>query len=342
MIDPQPHVVALFTPPHEAGGIASFFYGVTQSFFLALPVSPPLLLCLRTALVQGFRPSFWCSIAAATAQTLFFGLIFSGSYGLMQVWYDAEPFLYIFGCILTFQLICSMFQETNKIPESLLIPSVFALMLCNPPQLFQVSRLTTTMEGGNAGYLVGIWIGMIFFSTLFCFILAPIFRTRKYSVNKVITILTASLIIATTSNYTWRVFLQYPADVMSDAAGANGIQRNFQSLDTNTRDRETNIQTRHREPVEQFLETYTFNEQPDIAEMQQMRTVLRYKTHFFNRFLAFWNEKRLAFRTPNSRVRTPEQVERLREVSLASSQRTSQQNSGKGKPTLSYVREHST
>lgn len=348
MIEPQTIESSLLSSVtvSYASPFSSFAYGIFQSFFLALPFSPPLLLCLRTACVQGFKTSLLCYAAVTISQTLFLSCVFGGAYSILQIWYDFEPFLSLVGCIITFQLVCSIFQETNKLPPFILVTSSFALMLCNPPQMFQVTRLTTNMDGSHGSFLIGLSIGMFFFSSLFGLLLAPLLRSRKHIANKAIVFLMTSLIIATVSHYTWRVFLQYPADLVSDVTGTHAVQRTFQPFDTNTRDRETNIQTRHREPVEQFLETYTFNEQPDIAEMQQMRTLLRYKTHFFNRFLSFWNEKRLAFRTPSERLRTPEQVERLREVSRVvherQQQRTSPQNTGKGKTTLSYVREHST
>ena len=223
----------LFTIGHEAS-FPSFFLGIANSFFLALPCSPPLLFCLRTLVCQGIRAGLTCYAAASLGQTVFFGCIFGGAYSIVQLWYDSEPFLYIGGCIVTFQWLCSMFQETKKIPEAILIPGIFALMLCNPPQLFQVTRLTTSLEGGNVWYLVGIFFGMFSFSSLFGITLATLFQTKKYRMNSCIIFCTASLLIASTSQYTWRVFLQYPLDMASHLSTSVGLpigpsfQRTFQ------------------------------------------------------------------------------------------------------------------
>jgi hypothetical protein len=295
----------------------------------------------------------------ALGQIFFLLLVFSGAYEWIQLWYDVEPFFYGVGCILTFQLIRSMFQETKRIPPAFLYTSCFVLPFFNPAQVFQTTRFVTSFECASIEsnvwpYIIGFFISTLFFSTFFGLLLSTLLQKYIQRANKAIVFIIASFVITATSQYTWRVFLQYPVDSL----GGNSMQRTFQQFDTNTRQRDKNLAVRRHVPIERFLETRALSDRPGLTPAQQEEAALRYKTHFLNRLFSFWDEKRIRFRTQTNQYRTPEQIDRLQQISeriqsrtrilsplnggASQSQPEMRANKQKGKAQYSYVRTQTT
>jgi hypothetical protein len=81
-----------------------------HAFLFSLPINAPNILCFTNLLSEGIRRGVLSYFTLAFSQTIFIGMILYGSYNIVQVWYDIEPFLFLFGSILTFQIICASFK----------------------------------------------------------------------------------------------------------------------------------------------------------------------------------------------------------------------------------------
>ena len=57
----------------------TFFAGVTQAFYFAIPVSVPLLICLRRLLVEGIPAGIASYLGNSVGQTFFLFMILGGS-----------------------------------------------------------------------------------------------------------------------------------------------------------------------------------------------------------------------------------------------------------------------
>jgi hypothetical protein len=94
----------------------TFFLGFTYSFAMALPFSPPLLICLRRMVIQGIRIGLSAYLGTAIGYTFFFSLLFFGARDFIQFWYDWEPVFYVIGIALSCKI---LFAFYNEAPASL-------------------------------------------------------------------------------------------------------------------------------------------------------------------------------------------------------------------------------
>ena len=77
--------------------IDTLFLGCTHAITLAIPFSPPLLICLRRLLVQGALAGFVSYLGTTVGYLVFFTFLFFGARDLVQFWYDWEPIFYSLG-----------------------------------------------------------------------------------------------------------------------------------------------------------------------------------------------------------------------------------------------------
>nr|YP_002600961.1 hypothetical chloroplast RF1 [Pyramimonas parkeae]ACJ71141.1 hypothetical chloroplast RF1 [Pyramimonas parkeae] len=173
------------------------FLGLTYSFPIALPLSPPLLICLRRIVVQGIRFGFASYLGTAIGYTFFFTLLLFGLRDFIQIWYDWEPLFYSIGLILSIKLLIAFYNEapSDLVEQDMVknygiestksehIPFLkyvvvgfinFLLVLCNPisltaPSIFffdpEISKLNSP-----GIFLFSFFIGFICFSFFFGFI----------------------------------------------------------------------------------------------------------------------------------------------------------------------------
>jgi len=227
-------------------------------------------------------------------------------------------------------------------------------MLCNPVLAFNASRWIIALPTNTPLYILGISLGFFLCATLVG--LALLFlvqslgvlstipsRTFFRRINKVISLIITTLIISATTQYTWRLFLQYPLDV----SGISILQRQFLMFDTNIERRDQNLFVQRHMPVDRFRMRREFYKKP-LTESQAREVALRYESHILTRCTEFMTQQQLRWRTPISHQRTPEQILRLqkvKEILRSEIQNESSReltNRTKGKPKFAYVRELST
>jgi hypothetical protein len=185
----------------------TFFLGFTYSFAMALPFSPPLLICLRRMVIQGIRIGLSAYLGTAIGYTFFFSLLFFGARDFIQFWYDWEPVFYVIGIALSCKI---LFAFYNEAPASLVeydmldkygikskktspftlgkmisVSSLnFALVLCNPVSLISTSRFILNPNISKLDspilFLVSFFVGFLCFSSIFGFLF---YFLRNYLVS---------------------------------------------------------------------------------------------------------------------------------------------------------------
>ena len=112
----------------------TFVLGFTYSFAMALPFSPPLLICLRRMVIQGIRIGLASYLGTAVGYTVFFSLLLFGARDLVQFWYDWEPVFFIIGIVLSWKILVEFFNVSRG---RLSLKKIFCESNCswNPPKL---------------------------------------------------------------------------------------------------------------------------------------------------------------------------------------------------------------
>ena len=237
-----------------------FFIGLTHAFFSALPVSPPLFICLRRILVQGIPAGLTCYLATALGETCFLFFILFGFRDLIQFWYDWEPVLYFIGIALTCNILFEFSQDYRlqkiSIDQTQTLIQIFGihffLMFLNPAVAFNSTQFPLSVETtqswfpiANIAYLSGFFIGLFGFSCLFGFIflflknwfqvtsLKP-YGTFMRPLNRGLIILGLSLIFNVTGKYTWHLFIQYPAETFASSVGRLKLFSKESSIENNS------------------------------------------------------------------------------------------------------------
>ena len=150
---------------------------------------------------------------------------------------------------------------------------------------------------------------------------------------------------------------------------ATSFQREFPSFDSNIRHRDKNLPLERHIPVEKVNARRTLSGRPPLNEEQKSDAYLKYNSFFLNKIEQSIEDAKIRFRTPNVHVRTYEDMNQLQKMkerylkaqalesgySMATSQLGSSplqlevpylltkahplENTTKGKPKLSYIRE---
>ena len=178
-----------------------FLLGFFNSFFLTLPITVTHIIGLRRLIIQGIPAAFFSFLGFILGQTLFILFVTFGIRTILIPWLSLEPFNYILGLILIFQMIYSMVGENlvllnwdvkdnQKFFIELFLIN-FLLAWCEQSCIFQYfSNITLTghpsiLEGfstkttlasffSHSNYIFGIFLGSILFSLLWAFFILQI------------------------------------------------------------------------------------------------------------------------------------------------------------------------
>jgi threonine/homoserine/homoserine lactone efflux protein len=395
----------------------TFFLGLTYSFSMALPFSPPLLICLRQMVIQGVWIGLIAYLGTAFGYTFFFSLLFFGARNIVQFWYDWEPVFFIIGIALSCKTLFGFYTEntsnfseyelekSNKI--SSLTPSKilsvgglsFVLVLCNPINIVSTSRLILNPDISKlespAFFLISFFIGFFIFSSAFGFLfhflrnylvnyknwqntVSPNEKDQETDVvkqsltfntfllrfinpfNQSIVIASLSLILISTTKWSWQIFLQYPAENLFtgfqfiskslpiDFSQFDGV-RTFPDCDTNIKNRERPGYVFRHFPIDSLVQHRLWEEKYPLTEKQVVDIYHRYRTHRINKLSDDVDRLKFIGRTPFADCSTPEQIKHLKEVKrnydIMQEHKFSSnvtQNKAKGFPNLSYAQEKGT
>jgi hypothetical protein len=165
--------------------------GFLNALFLALPLSVPQLISIRRWLIQGSIAGLSSVIGFRIGQTLFFGSILLGLRFLIVPWLSYEPLTYFVGLVLLVNLIYEMTHENLvAIPQAQTSRhlKIFFLHLglawTEQTALFQyfsnnsfstnftnldifVTLNSSEFWSSHIGYIVGLFIGGLFFDLVF-------------------------------------------------------------------------------------------------------------------------------------------------------------------------------
>jgi hypothetical protein len=174
----------------------TFLLGFFNSFFLTLPITVTHFITVRRLIIQGIPAAFFSFLGYILGQTLFILCVTFGIRSILIPWLSLEPFNYILGLVLIFQIIYSMVGENltplkwNVESNKILFRKFFFVNLllswCEQSCLFQYfSNLTITghssiLEGfstettltsffSHTNYIIGIFLGSLLFSIIWVF-----------------------------------------------------------------------------------------------------------------------------------------------------------------------------
>jgi hypothetical protein len=316
-------------------------------FFLALPFSPPLLICLRRVLIEDFRSGIASYLGTAVGYTFFLSLLLFGFREFIQFWYDWEPAFFLIGIILTSKLLITFYNEsvykddlpttlrrTNQELISLGVIQV-GLVFCNPVNLFHTPQFLIDNEllgfASPVFYLFSFFISFVFVSLgsgiLLCFlrdslISIPAKFTRK--ANQLIVISSLSLIFAVTTKKTWHL-VYYPLENLYplfqnadsflpfDFSKINGL-RKFIVPDTNIRERDRNLPVLRHFPMESLKQRRIWADKEPFTDTQMKDLYFRFHTHSINRLGDLIQKTKVTQRTPFLDRTSKEQLEHLIEI----------------------------
>jgi hypothetical protein len=140
--------------------------------------------------------------------------------------------------------------------------------------------------------------------------------------------------------------------------GLRPLQREFPSFDSNIRHRDKNLPVERHIPVEKVNARRTLSGRPPLNEEQKSDAYLKYNSFFLNKIEQSLEDAKIKFRTPDFHFRTYEEISQLQKMkerylraqALVSGYKTSigtpqiskahpLENTTKGKPKFSYIRE---
>ena len=190
---------------------------------------------------------------------------------------------------------------------------------------------------------------------------------NQVNLNKAFVFLIIGCLLQGTIQYSWRLFTQYPMEFIGwnsiattkidgekSGVGGSSIQREFPSFDSNIRHRDKNLPVERHIPVEKVNSRRILSGKPPLNEEQKSDAYLKYNSFFLNKIEHSIEDSKIKFRTPDSHLRTYEEISQLQKMkerylkaqALFSGYKTSTsskarplENTTKGKPKLSYIRE---
>lgn len=178
-----------------------FLLGLFNSFFLTLPITVTHIITIRRLIIQGIPAAGFSLLGFLTGQTLFILCVTFGLRSILIPWLSLEPFNYILGFILIFQLVYNMVEENltylkwNDPLNKKIFRNFFLLNLllswCEQSCIFQyfsnitLSEYPSIVEGfstkttlasffGHSSYIFGIFLGSLIFSILWAFFVLQI------------------------------------------------------------------------------------------------------------------------------------------------------------------------
>jgi hypothetical protein len=357
----------------------TFFAGVTQAFYFAIPVSVPLLICLRRLLVEGIPAGIASYLGNSVGQTFFIFMILGGSREYIQFWYDWEPVLYIIGLLVTLKILFSFYLESRlRRPTALDQKTLFSffiltfiLVICNPVNAINLTGFVTnnnilSVDEPLLLYLLGFFLSLTGLSILFGFgfylirnwllvILIKPYSMFMKAVNRGLVIFSLALIFNATGKLAWELFTYYPAEKVLTSEMFLGTKpaeplRKFNPLDFGIRSRNRPISVYSRFPLKVLIQRRVWMNKPPLTASQENQVYFRYNIHCVNQFSDWMSKLSFTTRTPFINKNTPEQIRRLQQVKADYLELnkivqtrlpspTEPANRWKGKPPANYTQE---
>jgi hypothetical protein len=330
MTQPMP-LVQFFTVSEQIGAFDTVLFGLMHAFFLSLPTSIPLLLCAQNVSEQGVKNALVSYVSVSFAQTVFIGLIVFGSSEILRVWYTFEPFLFAYGCVVSFRLVTQRQQGTHA-------GTLATLVLLNPVSLFQHTRFITSVDVHNVNhtlvYLFVLFVAMCVFAACFGIVSVSVAQYSLASINIprfVPAMFVSSLLFGAISQYSWRVFVSYPLDISSSLIHntqphpshmESGIRRRYVFSPYLARpqviaieDFADALQMMREENSSKSAETASIGTQSNTKASSREHVLLRFKSHFINRLASKLKQTQIWLRTPFLHGRTPGEIEYIQSQS---------------------------
>ena len=360
--------------------IETFLAGGVQAFSFAIPLSVPLLICLRRLLVEGIPAGIVSYLGNSVGQTFFVFLILGGFRDVIQFWYDWEPVLYLSGLLLTLKVLFTFYLESRLKRPTLVgsksLAGFFGLqvlfVLGNPVNAINLSGFITNnellgMEGSLTLYLLGFFVSLWGFSTLFGFgfYLARnwflVVSVKPYSlfmqtINRGLVIFSLALMFTATGKMAWELFIYHPIEKLAQADTFLGTKsqeplRKFNPLDFGIRSQNRPVPVSTHFPLKVLIERRLWMNKPPLTKSQEEQVYFRYNIHIVNRISEWARQFSFSNRTPFTEKNTPEQIRRLQQVkadyvavNVILQEEKSKDlklvpNGWKGKPPASYAQE---
>ena len=323
--------------------IETFLAGAVQAFSFAIPLSVPLLICLRRLLVEGIPAGVVSYLGNSVGQTLFLFLVIAGFRAVIQFWYDWEPILYLAGLLLTLKVLFTFYLESRfkrpTLVDSKTLVEFFGLqvlfVLGNPVNAINLSGFITNnellgLEGSLTLYLLGFFISLWGCSTLFGvgFYLARnwflVVSVKPYSllmqrVNRGLVIFSLALMFTATGKMAWELFTYHPIEKVVQADNFLGTKsqqplRKFNPLDFGIRSQNRPIPVSTHFPLKVLIQRRVWMNKPPLTKSQEEQVYFRYNIHIVNRISEWARELSFSNRTPFTEKTSPEQVRRLQQV----------------------------
>jgi hypothetical protein len=172
-----------------------FLIGFLNSFFLCLPISVAHIICARRLLIQGIPAGIASGLGTIIGQNLFLFFILFGYRFFIIPWLSFEPWSYLIGIVVLLSIISDMVHERalrivpiseNKVLFKIFLLNFF-LSWTEQASIFQYfGNLTFSAEPTSletifssndfdfiikhGSYLIGIFLGSLFFTTVFGFL----------------------------------------------------------------------------------------------------------------------------------------------------------------------------
>lgn len=323
--------------------IETFLAGVTQAFSFAIPLSVPLLICLRRLLVEGIPAGIVSYLGNSVGQTFFLFLVLGGFRSVIQFWYDWEPVFYLIGLLFTLKVLFTFYLESRlKRPTTVDLKTLsgfFGLqvffVLGNPVNAVNLSGFITnneilSMEGSLLLYLMGFFISLSLWSIVFGFGFYLIrnwflvLSVKPYSlfmqpINKGLVISSLALIFTATGKIAWELFTYHPiekvlqADTFLGTTSAEPL-RKFNPLDFGIRSQNRPIPVSTHFPLKTLIQRRIWMNKPPLTKSQEEQVYFRYNIHIVNRISEWARQFSFSSRTPFTQRSTPEQIRRLQQV----------------------------
>lgn len=173
-----------------------FILGFFNSFFLTLPITVTHIIAFRRLIIQGIPAAVFSFLGFILGQTLFILCVTFGIRSILIPWLSLEPFNYLLGLILIFQVVYTMvaepltplkWQKDNESFKKFFLVSLI-LSWCEQSSIFQYfSNITLTahpsiLEGfstkttlasffSHSNYILGIFLGSVAFSIFWGFVI---------------------------------------------------------------------------------------------------------------------------------------------------------------------------
>ena len=323
--------------------IETFLAGAVQAFSFAIPLTVPLLICLRRLLVEGIPAGIVSYLGNSVGQTFFLFMVLAGFRDVIQFWYDWEPILYLAGFLLTLKVLFTFYLESRlKRPtqvDSKTLASFFGLqvlfVLGNPVNAINLSGFITNnellgMDGSLTLYLLGffcsLWgwstlfgVGFYFVRNWFLVISVKPYSLFMQPVNRGLVIFSLSIMFTATGKMAWELFTYHPIEKIVQADNFLGTKsqqplRKFNPLDFGIRCQNRPIPVSTHFPLKVLIQRRLWMNKPPLTKSQEEQVYFRYNIHIVNRVSEWASQFSFYNRTPFTEKNTPEQIRRLQQV----------------------------